>query len=172
MSWSLVETRAMATKATRGAGYSWGLAEEAGFAVHWLQLNGAPGVEALARLLEWVEKPGNRCSPVWSADKGDDPAWPVNPLELATDLKRSRTNSVRKLPKESAHHAFSFFLRSRETSLSPQTTTTTNGSRLRPYKADQITNKMSFLDKMKKAGKSVVDAGAKTMLKVSEFAVL
>jgi hypothetical protein len=26
---------------------------------------------------------------------------------------------------------------------------------------------MSFLDKMKKAGKSVVDAGAKTMLKVS-----
>jgi hypothetical protein len=27
---------------------------------------------------------------------------------------------------------------------------------------------MSFLDKMKKAGKSVVDAGAKTMLKVSQ----
>lgn len=86
MSWSLVETRAMATKATRGAGFSWGLAEEAGFAVHWLQLNGAPGVEALARLLEWVEKPGNHCSPVWSPDKGDDPAWPVNPLELGAAL--------------------------------------------------------------------------------------
>jgi hypothetical protein len=28
---------------------------------------------------------------------------------------------------------------------------------------------MSFFDKMKKAGKAVVDSGAKTMLRVSQF---
>ena len=86
MSWSLVETRAMAAKATRGAGFSWGLAEEAGFAVQWLQLHGGPGVEALARLLEWVEKPGNRCSPVRKSKEADDAAAPFNPLELGTAL--------------------------------------------------------------------------------------
>ncbi len=53
MSWSLGETRALAIKAARGAGMPWGMAEEAGFAVRWLQANGAPGAAALARYLEW-----------------------------------------------------------------------------------------------------------------------
>ena len=53
MSWSLGETRALAIKAARGAGLSWGLAEEAGFSVHWLQARGAPGVAALADYLQW-----------------------------------------------------------------------------------------------------------------------
>jgi hypothetical protein len=35
-------------------------------------------------------------------------------------------------------------------------------------KTNNYFSTMSFLDKMKKAGKSVVDAGAKTMLKVSQ----
>ncbi len=86
MSWSLAETRTLATKAARGAGFSWGLAEEAGFAVRWLQSHGAPGVEALAELLEWTEKSGNRCSPVWDDGKEGEPAAPFNPLELGTAL--------------------------------------------------------------------------------------
>lgn len=47
------ETRALAQKAARGAGLSWGMAEEAGFAVIWLQAFGAPGVQALSHYLSW-----------------------------------------------------------------------------------------------------------------------
>ena len=52
MSWSLGEVQALAVKAARGAGLSWGVAEEAGYAVRWLQANGAPGLTALANLLQ------------------------------------------------------------------------------------------------------------------------
>lgn len=52
MNWSLGEVRALAVKAGRGAGMPWGLAEEAGFAVHWLEAHGAPGAAALSRYLE------------------------------------------------------------------------------------------------------------------------
>ena len=52
MSWSLGEARSLAVKAARGSGLPWGLAEEAGFALDWLQSSGAPGIEALAALLD------------------------------------------------------------------------------------------------------------------------
>ena len=58
MSWSLVEIRTLSLKAARGAGFSWGIAEEAGFAVRWLQARGKPGVAALAQYLEQCEKHG------------------------------------------------------------------------------------------------------------------
>ena len=51
MSWSLGETSALALKATRGAGLSWGLAEEAGGAVAWLHERGLPGTAALCSYL-------------------------------------------------------------------------------------------------------------------------
>ena len=51
MSWSLGETSALALKATRGAGLSWGLAEEAAGAVAWLHERGLPGVAALCSYL-------------------------------------------------------------------------------------------------------------------------
>jgi hypothetical protein len=51
MSWSLGEAGALAVKAARGAGMSWGLADEAGFAVRWLQARNLPGVTALCRYL-------------------------------------------------------------------------------------------------------------------------
>ena len=41
----------MAKRAARGAGFDWGLAEEAGKAVRWLTEHDLPGVEALAQLL-------------------------------------------------------------------------------------------------------------------------
>jgi hypothetical protein len=53
MSWSLGEAKALAIKAARGGGMPWGMAEEAGFAVRWLQSHGAPGVAALAAYLDW-----------------------------------------------------------------------------------------------------------------------
>lgn len=51
MSWSLNEVEALARKAARGAGYSWGEAEEAGAAVRWLEARALPGVASLAALL-------------------------------------------------------------------------------------------------------------------------
>lgn len=54
MSWSFGEVRALSIKAARGAGMPWGLAEEAGFAVVWLEELGAPGVQALAIYLSEI----------------------------------------------------------------------------------------------------------------------
>ncbi|MEM6635582.1 MAG: DUF3726 domain-containing protein [Pseudomonadota bacterium] len=48
---TLSEITATATKATRAAGFSWGVAEEAGLAVRRLSAHGLPGAEALAVLL-------------------------------------------------------------------------------------------------------------------------
>ena len=55
MSWSLGEMRGLSVKAARGAGMPWGLAEEAGFAVKWLEEREIPGVEALASYLDTVD---------------------------------------------------------------------------------------------------------------------
>ena len=60
MSWSLGEARSLAVKAARGVGMAWGLAEETGFAVHWLQAQGAPGLQALAAYLRMREKGGRQ----------------------------------------------------------------------------------------------------------------
>jgi len=51
MSWSLGETAALALKAARGAGLSWGLAEEAAAAVIWLHRHDLPGISALCSYL-------------------------------------------------------------------------------------------------------------------------
>ena len=53
MTWSIGEIGALATKAARGSGLDWGLAEEAGYAVKWLQRRQLPGVMALCRYLSW-----------------------------------------------------------------------------------------------------------------------
>ncbi len=50
-SWSLNEIEALAKKAARGSGCSWGVAEDAGRAVRWLEARGLPGAEALVTLL-------------------------------------------------------------------------------------------------------------------------
>lgn len=51
ISCSLGEVEAYARRAARGAGMSWGLAEEAGKAARWLATRGLPGVELLHDLL-------------------------------------------------------------------------------------------------------------------------
>lgn len=55
MNWSLGEAAALAVKAARGAGLPWGLADEAGFALRWLEARGLPGAEALALYLPKLE---------------------------------------------------------------------------------------------------------------------
>ena len=55
MTFSLNEIETTAKKAARGAGYSWGLAEEAGKAVRWLCSQGIDGCAALAGLLAKVD---------------------------------------------------------------------------------------------------------------------
>ena len=57
MSFALNEVEAMAKRATRGAGYSWGHAEEASKATRWLCAQGLDGVSVLAGVLQaQVEK--------------------------------------------------------------------------------------------------------------------
>ena len=53
--WSIGETAALAVKAARGAGMPWGLADEVGFTVSWLQERGLPDLSALSRYLQWHE---------------------------------------------------------------------------------------------------------------------
>ncbi len=52
---SMNEIEATARKAARGAGYTWGLAEEAGKATRWLCSNGVDGCGALAGLLGRID---------------------------------------------------------------------------------------------------------------------
>ena len=81
MTLSMNEVEAMAKKATRGAGYSWGMAEEAGRATRWLCERGIDGCSALADLLcqrentpvgEWFPFPVKRCRP-----ENDNPLCPI-----------------------------------------------------------------------------------------------
>ncbi|SDF25394.1 DUF3726 domain-containing protein [Limimaricola pyoseonensis] len=78
---SLNEIEALARKAARGAGMSWGLAEEAGKAVRWLSDHGFPGPDLLAELLRRNDgKPYSDLAPrqldgVWRARRG--PLCPI-----------------------------------------------------------------------------------------------
>ena len=55
MTLSLNEIEATAKKAARGAGYPWGLAEEAGKATRWLCSHDVDGCKALAELLPNID---------------------------------------------------------------------------------------------------------------------
>ena len=57
MTLSLNEVQAQAFKAARGAGYAWGLAEEAGKATRWLCGQGLDGVALLVGLLDAAPDP-------------------------------------------------------------------------------------------------------------------
>nr|NKB52789.1 DUF3726 domain-containing protein [Rhizobiaceae bacterium] len=52
MEFSIKEAEMLCFKAARGAGYSWGLAEEAGFAASWLAKQGLSDLANIVRLLE------------------------------------------------------------------------------------------------------------------------
>ncbi|HSF94555.1 MAG TPA: DUF3726 domain-containing protein [Thermohalobaculum sp.] len=72
---SLAEIDAMGRKAARGAGLSWGLAEEAGRAARWLAAYRLPGPEALLTALRAIDGKVSACAPrpqqpVWLAEAG------------------------------------------------------------------------------------------------------
>ncbi len=52
---SISELTAMATKAARGAGFDWGMADEAARATCWLAARDLPGTKALADLLDQLD---------------------------------------------------------------------------------------------------------------------
>ncbi|MGI9353404.1 MAG: DUF3726 domain-containing protein [Rhizobiaceae bacterium] len=64
MSWSLGEMRGLAVKGARGIGMPWGLAEEAGFAVKWLEEREIPGVQALSLYLDAIDEYDSANCPV------------------------------------------------------------------------------------------------------------
>jgi len=66
---SLSEISSLSTKAARGAGYSWGMAQEAGFAAKWLSQHGVNGAQCVARLLDQLGgKPLHEHVPQFSDD--------------------------------------------------------------------------------------------------------
>lgn len=58
MSHSLNEVGALARKAARGAGMSWGLAEDTARAIRWLEARGLAGAAALAAYFVWRDQGG------------------------------------------------------------------------------------------------------------------
>ena len=78
---SLNEVEALARNATRGAGYSWGLAEDSGRAVRWLQEYDLEGAAALAELLSGEKAATPTVTGVvWTAND------PLCPLTCGTAL--------------------------------------------------------------------------------------
>ena len=68
--YSTSELEALGLKAARGAGLSWGLAEEAGFASGWLY---ARGLDGPALLLQRLRRSADVVPPQWDADGNFEP---------------------------------------------------------------------------------------------------
>jgi hypothetical protein len=66
MNLSLNEIETMSLRAMRGAGASWGMAEEAGKSARWLAARGLPWLPAL---LEVIEKSDTLAAPGWPNDR-------------------------------------------------------------------------------------------------------
>jgi len=87
VTWSLNEIEAAAKRAARGAGQSWGLAEEAGRATRWLCAAGWPGADSLAALLDaqdgraWAARRPAIAGDRWTAQDG-----PLCPLATGAAL--------------------------------------------------------------------------------------
>ena len=85
---SLTETEALAVKAARGAGYSWGMAEEAGFATRWLCAQGLPGTALLLGQLastiaaDWASIAPQTRNRIWATASGT----PLCPLATGAAL--------------------------------------------------------------------------------------
>lgn len=95
MTFSLNEVEATAKKATRGAGYPWGMAEEAGKAVRWLCAQGLDGCEALAELLKKFD--GASLSQVAPQATGEDwsaPGGLLCPLMTGTAMSDRASDIV------------------------------------------------------------------------------
>ena len=86
MTRSISEVEAEARKAARGAGYPWGLADEAGFAVCWLEARGYGGIHAFAQHLKAVEGNDVRACAPRSIDDLSAQGPLLCPISLGTTL--------------------------------------------------------------------------------------
>jgi hypothetical protein len=87
MSHSLNEVEATAKRAARGAGFCWGLAEEAGKAARWLCANGQDGCGVLARLLDDLDgEPLSALSPMSLDGEWTSPSGRLCPLMAGVTL--------------------------------------------------------------------------------------
>ncbi len=83
------EVESLCTKAARGAGMSWGLAEEAGYAAGWLVTHGLDGASMLARHLRCAQgKSWPEICPVVKAGAwlAISPGQPLCPIALGATL--------------------------------------------------------------------------------------
>ena len=83
------EVESVCTKAARGAGMSWGLAEEAGYAAGWLVAHGLDGASMLARHLHSAQgKSWPEICPVVKAGAwlAMSPGQPLCPIALGATL--------------------------------------------------------------------------------------
>ena len=91
MSFALIEVEATAKKAARGAGHSWGMAEEAARAARWLCAHGIDGVAGLARALARVDgsDPRQHAPARLAVEPAAEPRLSDLPTCPACHLKRS-----------------------------------------------------------------------------------
>ena len=84
---SLNEAQTLAVRAARGAGFSWGLADEIGRAARLLAMHGEPWADALLRLTELADSldpPSPERVARWRCGKADLPAAaPLCPVRTA-----------------------------------------------------------------------------------------
>jgi Protein of unknown function (DUF3726) len=92
MNLSLNEVEVTAKKAARGAGYSWGLAEEAGKATRWLCAQGLDGCGILASLLSATDGQDlSRMSPTATDKKWQAASGHLCPLTAGASLSDHAT---------------------------------------------------------------------------------
>ncbi len=78
---SLNEVEATAKKAARGAGFTWGMAEEAAKATRWLCGKGINGCADLARLLS-IEEHNIERTPTWKIGTWTSESAPLCPINV------------------------------------------------------------------------------------------
>lgn len=91
---SLGEIDALGRKAARGAGFAWGLAEEAGRAARWLAAYRLPGPETLLATLEALDGGVARHAPRPEGDAWDSPAGLLCPVATGAALS-DRAHAIR-----------------------------------------------------------------------------
>ena len=99
---SLNEIESTTKRAARGAGYDWGLAEDAGKAACWLASRQLPSVDAFLDVFDYVERNGFACFvPVVDTDKvlsGTETLCPITMgsylNDVATDIEPDSVISI------------------------------------------------------------------------------
>jgi hypothetical protein len=94
VNYSLGEIDSLARKATRGAGYSWGMAEEAGKSARWLSAYGFSGADILAQYLTLVAHKSHEYTPSLVKNVSDKDKAPNNKTneQIAFENNRSDNN--------------------------------------------------------------------------------